>query len=120
MTKFLKLIRTTTTTGLKVTSHLDTATYPTSLKLSKQALAVLAIQPKRVLPEWNYTLASKDLKIFLGIPSGRVGRWSGQGKFGCPARGESGAHSREASLALTQTLPAFQASVWLRNNSGRF
>lgn len=56
--KALKLIRTTTTiAGLKVTAHLDTTCYPTGIKVSKEELAALAIQPKRVLPKWNYTIS---------------------------------------------------------------
>jgi hypothetical protein len=56
--KTLKLIRTTTTkTGLKVTARLDTAYYPTGTKVSKNDLAQLAIQKKRVPPKWNYTIS---------------------------------------------------------------
>jgi len=56
--KALKFIRTTTTTtGLKVTAHLDTATYPTGVKVSKQELEQLSIRQKRVLPKWNYTIS---------------------------------------------------------------
>ena len=56
--KTLKFIRTTTTkTGLKVTARLDTAYYPTGTKASKNDLAQLAIQRKRVLPKWNYTIS---------------------------------------------------------------
>ncbi len=56
--KALKFIRTTkTTTGLKVTAHLDTADYPIGVKVSQQELAELSIQPKRVLPKWNYTIS---------------------------------------------------------------
>ena len=56
--KTLKFIRTTTTTtGLKVTAHLDPTDYPTGLKVPKQQLAQLHIRPKRVLPKWNYTVS---------------------------------------------------------------
>jgi hypothetical protein len=55
--KALKFIRTTkTTTGLKVTAYLDTAYYPTGVKVSQQELAELSIHPKRILPKWNYTI----------------------------------------------------------------
>lgn len=58
--KALKFIRTTTTTtGLKVTAHLDTTYYPTGVKVPKKELAALAIQPKRVLPKWNYTISPR-------------------------------------------------------------
>ena len=56
--KTLKFIRTTTTTtGLKVNARLDTTYYPTGAKVSKNDLAQLAIQRKRVLPKWNYTIS---------------------------------------------------------------
>jgi hypothetical protein len=56
--KALKFIRTTaTTTGLKVTAHLDTTFYPTGVKVSKQELSQLSIRQKRVLPKWNYTIS---------------------------------------------------------------
>ena len=58
--KALMFIRTTTTTtGLKVTAHLDTTYYPTGIKvsISKQELAQLSIRLKRVLPKWNYTIS---------------------------------------------------------------
>ncbi len=56
--KALKFIRTTTTaTGLKVTARIDTTLYPTGVKVSKSDLAQLSIQPKRVLPKWNYTIS---------------------------------------------------------------
>jgi hypothetical protein len=48
----LEVIRTTkTTTGLKVTARLDTTSYPTGVKVSKQELAQLSIRKKRVLPK---------------------------------------------------------------------
>jgi hypothetical protein len=59
--KTLKFIRTTTTTttGLKVTAHLDTTFYPTGVKVSKHELAQLSIRKKSVLPKWNYTISPK-------------------------------------------------------------
>jgi hypothetical protein len=48
---------TTTTTGLKVTAHLDTTFYPTGVKVPKHDLAQLSIRKKRVLPKWNYTIS---------------------------------------------------------------
>ena len=58
--KALKFIRTTkTTTGLKVTAYLDTAYYPTGVKISQQEMAELSIHPKRVLPKWNYTIVPR-------------------------------------------------------------
>jgi hypothetical protein len=56
--KALKFIRTTTTTtGLRVTAHLDTNCYPTGVKVSKRDLAQISIRAKRVLPKWNYTIS---------------------------------------------------------------
>jgi hypothetical protein len=55
--KALKFIRTTTTTGLKVTARLDTTYYPPRVKVSKRDLAQLSIRQKRVLPKWNYTIS---------------------------------------------------------------
>ena len=61
--KALQFIRTTTTTtGLKVRAHLDTNYYPTGVKVSKKDLAALSIQPKRVLPKWNYTMSPQNGK----------------------------------------------------------
>jgi hypothetical protein len=61
--KALKFIRTTTTTtGLKVTARLDTTYYPTGVKVSKQEIAQLSIRPKRVLPNWNYTISPCNVK----------------------------------------------------------
>ena len=61
--KTLKFIRTTkTTTGLKVSACLDTTYYPTGVKVSKKDLSALAIQPKRVLPKWNYTILPQHVK----------------------------------------------------------
>ncbi|MBK5290503.1 MAG: hypothetical protein JJE04_02265 [Acidobacteriia bacterium] len=42
---------------MKVTAHLDTAGYPTGVKVSKHDLAQPSIRPKRVLPKWNYTIS---------------------------------------------------------------
>ena len=59
--KALKFISTTTTTtGLKVTAHLDTTIYPTGVNVYKEQLSELSIQPKRVLPKWNYTIRPHD------------------------------------------------------------
>ena len=61
--KALKFIRTTsTTTGLKVTAHLDTTDYPTGITPSKQDLNQLSIRPKRVLPKWNYSISPRRVK----------------------------------------------------------
>ncbi len=61
--KTLKFISTTTTTtGLKVTAHLDTKDYPTGIKVSGKELAKLPIRHNRVLPTWNYTISPSTVK----------------------------------------------------------
>lgn len=53
----LRLIRETrTTTGLTVSSTLDTRTYPTGIKLTPEQIAQLSLSRHNVLPIWNYTL----------------------------------------------------------------
>jgi hypothetical protein len=61
--KTLNFISTTTTsTGLKVTAHLDTKEYPTGCKVSRKDLSTLPIRHKRVLPKWNYTISPTPVK----------------------------------------------------------
>lgn len=53
----LRLIRETrTTTGLTVSSSLDTRNYPTGIKLTPKQIAQLSLYRHNVLPHWNYTL----------------------------------------------------------------
>ena len=47
---------TTTTTGLSVTAHLDTDTYPTGVKISDQQMKELPITRNDWHGEWNYSL----------------------------------------------------------------
>ena len=47
---------TTTTTGLAVTAHLDTDTYPTGIKISDQRMNELPLTRDTWHGEWNYTL----------------------------------------------------------------
>jgi hypothetical protein len=55
----VKLIAsTTTTTGLRVRSRLDTTSYPAGVKVSRQALDALAIRPEPFHGDWNYTILS--------------------------------------------------------------
>ena len=54
----VKLIAsTTTTTGLRVRSRLDTQSYPAGLKVSRQAVDALALRPDSFHGDWNYTIS---------------------------------------------------------------
>jgi transposase len=53
----VKLIAsTTTTTGLRVRSRLDTRLYPAGLKVSRQAVDALTLRPDSFHGDWNYTI----------------------------------------------------------------
>ena len=53
----VKLIAsTTTTTGLRVRSRLDTGSYPAGVKVSRQAMDALALRPESFHGDWNYTI----------------------------------------------------------------
>ncbi len=53
----VKLIAsTTTTTGLRVRSRLDTQSYPAGVKVSRQAVDALALRPDSFHGDWNYTI----------------------------------------------------------------
>jgi hypothetical protein len=53
----VKLIAsTTTTTGLRVRSRLDTKSYPAGLKVSRQAVDALVLRPDSFHGDWNYTI----------------------------------------------------------------
>jgi hypothetical protein len=57
----LRLIReTTTNTGLKVTSTLNSKTYLTGLKIDPQQMRDLSLHQHSVLPKWNYTLLPRQ------------------------------------------------------------
>jgi hypothetical protein len=47
---------TTTKTGLKVESALDTRSYKKGIKISKAAMKCLNITGDQFHPEWNYTI----------------------------------------------------------------
>jgi transposase len=47
---------TTTQTGLRVHSELDTSQYPAGLKVSDQQIAAVALRPDKFHGEWNYTI----------------------------------------------------------------
>ena len=53
----VKLIAaTTTTTGLRVRSRLDTQSYPAGVKVSRHAMDALALRPESFHGDWNYTI----------------------------------------------------------------
>jgi hypothetical protein len=53
----LKYIRTTrTTTGFRCRAHLDTTSYRTGIKVTDEQFSQLRLRPRKVLPQWNYTL----------------------------------------------------------------
>lgn len=53
----LNFIRTTTTdTGLRCRAILDTAIYPTRIKISQEQKDLIRLQKRKVLPQWNYTV----------------------------------------------------------------
>ena len=61
--KILKFIRTTTTsTGLRVTAHLDPKNYPLGVKPTAERLRQLRISRPKLLPKWNYTIAPSSAK----------------------------------------------------------
>src|SRR5207245_4951637 len=47
---------TTTTTGLRVRARLDTARYPSGLKVSRDALDAVRLRPDAFHGDWNYTI----------------------------------------------------------------
>jgi transposase len=47
---------TTTRTGLRVQSQLDTGKYPKGIKVSKQEFATIQLRPDTFHGEWNYTI----------------------------------------------------------------
>jgi hypothetical protein len=57
----LKFIRTTrTATGFHCRARLDTTTYETGRKLTKQEKAQINLEPCGVFPEWNYWIRPHD------------------------------------------------------------
>jgi hypothetical protein len=57
---------TTTKTGLKVGSALDTATYEKGIKVSDAEMEALEIQGDAFHPEWNYTIRPRSVAIRSG------------------------------------------------------
>ena len=50
---------TTTRTGLRVQSQLDTGKYPKGIKVGKQEFATIQLRPDPFHGEWNYTIAPR-------------------------------------------------------------
>jgi hypothetical protein len=50
---------TTTKTGLRVSAHLDEATYQRGQRVGKDEVANLRLVPHAVCPKWNYTISPK-------------------------------------------------------------
>ena len=50
------IANTTTTTGLRIQAALDTARYPTGVKVSDEELAAVRIKPYDFHPDWNYAI----------------------------------------------------------------
>jgi transposase len=53
---------TRTTTGLEVEARLDTGTYPTKVKVSKEPMERVRLHPHDFHGEWNYTIAPAATK----------------------------------------------------------
>jgi len=51
---------TTTKTGLRVQSQLDTGKYPKGVKVGKQAFATIQLLPDSFHGEWNYTISPRS------------------------------------------------------------
>jgi hypothetical protein len=51
---------TTTKTGLRIRSELDTQTYRTGIKVTDEELAAVRLEKDSFHGEWNYTIAPKD------------------------------------------------------------
>jgi hypothetical protein len=47
---------TRTATGLEVEAHLDTGSYPTKVKVSKEQMGLVRLRPHNFHGEWNYTI----------------------------------------------------------------
>ena len=53
----MKYIRTTRSrTGFRCRAWLDTKDYPKGLKVRSEEKAWVRLRPRRVLPQWNYTI----------------------------------------------------------------
>jgi hypothetical protein len=51
---------TTTRTGLRVQSRLDTSKYPKWIKVGKQEFAAIQLRPDTFHGEWNYTITPRS------------------------------------------------------------
>ena len=62
---------TTTKTGLKVESVLDTRSYRKGIKVSKAAMKSLDITGDQFHPDWNYTISRDRLICKTDLPARR-------------------------------------------------
>jgi hypothetical protein len=53
---------TSTESGLRVHSELDTKTYPAGVKVSDEEIAQVAIRPDKFHGDWNYTIIPRTPK----------------------------------------------------------
>ena len=63
MTVVELIAATTTKTGLKIDSALDTRTYEKGIKVSNAEMDTLNITGDKFHPEWNYTINPRREKI---------------------------------------------------------
>ena len=52
----VELIAATTTTGLEVEAHLDTRSYPTKIKVTKEQMGRVRLRPHEFHGQWNSTI----------------------------------------------------------------
>ena len=57
------IANTTTKTGLKISCCLDRNTYPTGIKVSDADMASLNITRDTFHPEWNYSIAPRNMNM---------------------------------------------------------
>jgi hypothetical protein len=53
---------TTTTTGLRVHSEIDSRTYPQGIKVSEKEMALVNLRPDKFHGDWNYEIRPRELK----------------------------------------------------------
>jgi transposase len=53
---------TTTTTGLRVHSEIDSRTYPQGIKVSEKEMALVNLRPDKFHGDWNYQIRPRELK----------------------------------------------------------
>jgi hypothetical protein len=56
------IANTATTQGLQIQAELDTASYPTGIKVTDEAMAAVKLKPSSFPGEWNYCIVPTDKK----------------------------------------------------------